>query len=133
MRIWFATLIVAALSLTAGPAAASTSASESGLVITAYTYDPVQPVTTEVSLRCEPTGGTHPDAEAACATLEQVDGDFDALIPLGMFCPEYFQPVAVEVVGKWRDRTVTFEHVYGNRCVAEDQSEGVFQLWRPAQ
>jgi hypothetical protein len=134
MRISFATLTVAALSLAAGPAAASAPASESALVITAYdAMDPLRPVIADVTLRCGPTGGSHPDAAGACATLAQVDGDFDALLSLGMFCPEYYAPVAVEVGGKWRDRTVTFEHEYGNRCVAEDQSEGVFQLWRPAQ
>ena len=132
-RILLIALAMGATSL-AATAMAGTPASESTLVITAYdALDPQLPVLAEVTLKCEPTGGSHPDAAGACATLEQVDGDFDALLSQGLFCPDYYAPVAVEVGGKWRDRTVTFEHEYGNRCFAEDQSEGVFQLWRPAQ
>lgn len=134
MRFSLAAIVVAGLSVTAGPARASTPAAESALVITAYdATNAARPVIAEVTLRCGPTGGSHPDAAGACATLEQVDGDFDALVPLGLFCPEYYAPVAVEVGGRWRDRAVTFEHEYGNRCFAEDQSEGVLQFWRPAQ
>src|SRR5882762_8088093 len=95
-RIAFAAV---ALCLTATtPAAASTAVSESSLVITVYdTLDPLRPVVREVTLKCGPTGGSHPDAEGACATLTQVDGDFDALLQLGLYCPEYYQPVLVEV------------------------------------
>jgi hypothetical protein len=121
------TLCAAALSVAAvavvvcgGPAEASLA--ESSLVITANDGAMI----TEVILRCGPAGGTHADAENACAALAGVDGDFDALPEQPVACLLIYQPVTVEVGGNWRNRVVRFERQYPNRCVAGAQSAGVF-------
>jgi hypothetical protein len=111
--------------------AAAVEPSRSTLVITAYdATDPSEPVIAEMTLKCEPTGGTHPRARRACATLESVDGNFDALEPLNQACILLYQPVIIEVGGNWRDRVVSFTREYPNLCVAGVESEGVFRFPR---
>lgn len=45
-------------------------------------------VTRTMTLTCAPTGGDHPDAAAACATLAAVGGDAFAPPPLDEMCTE---------------------------------------------
>jgi Subtilisin inhibitor-like len=119
-----------ALSGAVGPAAAAPA--RSTLVITAFdSYDPNDPnppTVAEMTLRCDPPGGSHPDPTRACATLKRVDGDVAALRPLPVACILIFQPVLVEVGGTWRGRPVSFQREYPNRCVAYAESEGVFRF-----
>lgn len=111
------------------PAGAATELSGASLVLTLYDgTDTFSPVLAEVTVKCDPTGGTHADAEGACETLEDVDGDLSALESLGLFCPMIFQPVTVEVGGNWREQVVRYEGEYPNRCVAFDESQGLFQF-----
>ena len=119
------------LCLAGAPAGAVQQPSESTLVITAYdgTIGAFGgELIAEVTLKCDPTGGSHIDAEATCATLDGVNGDLDALPPLDQLCPVIYQPVTIEVGGSWRGSVVSFEREYGNLCVAGDQSAGVFRF-----
>jgi hypothetical protein len=111
------------------PAAATEAGSASSLVITAYDgEDTSWPVGSEVTLKCEPTGGSHTEAEDACASLTEADGDLDALPDRELICPEVYQPVTVEVGGKWNDMVVEFERTYANLCFAFSESDGVFKF-----
>ena len=111
------------------PVGATAQPSESTLVITAWDSSGIiAEQIYEVILKCEPAGGTHVDAEEACATLDAVNGDFDALEPLPIACVLIYKPVYIEVGGNWRDRVVHFQHNYPNLCVAGAESDGVFKF-----
>lgn len=111
------------------PAAASTQPSESTLVITAWDSSGfIAEQIHEVVLKCEPAAGSHVDAANACATLNAVNGDFDALEPSGDVCILIYKPVYIEVGGNWRDRVVRFQHNYSNLCLAKVESAGVFSF-----
>ncbi|HET9144411.1 SSI family serine proteinase inhibitor [Actinophytocola sp.] len=90
--------------------------------------EPNRPLLDTVTLRCDPPGGTHPDAAWACAKLREVNGDLARLRPLGGPCTFIYQPVIVEVHGTWRGHPVQFLATYENRCVARDRSAGVFRF-----
>lgn len=112
------------------PAAATEQPSESTMVITVWDSSGIIATQiNEVVLKCEPAGGNHVDAEAACDTLTSVDGDFDELEPLPDACMLIYKPVYIEVGGNWRDRVVRFQHNYPNLCLAEIESRGVFSFW----
>lgn len=131
MRQWILSAVVAgaAASLVLSTPATATepsTLSEASLVLTAHAEADALTPPTEVTLTCGPAGGTHADAESACRALESVDGDFAALTSLGGLCPMIYQPVLVEVSGTWRGREVSHASRYPNRCVAFDESQGVF-------
>jgi hypothetical protein len=111
------------------PAGAAPQGSASSLVITAYNGEDVTwPVMAEVTLKCEPTGGSHTEAEEACGSIESVDGNLDELLDRQLICPEVYQPVTIEVGGNWNDMVVAFEHTYPNLCFAFSESDGVFEF-----
>lgn len=110
-----------------GSASALPEPSESTLVITAYDSTGLS-VVKEMTLKCNPTGGSHIDAHGACAALEEADGEFTSLRPLEIACTLEYQPVTIEVGGNWVDRVVHFDREYSNMCVAGAESEGVFRF-----
>ena len=111
------------------PVGATEQPSESNLVITAYDSSGfIAELIDEVVLKCEPAGGSHLDAVDACATLDSVDGDFEALRPQPIACVLIYKPVYIEVGGNWRDRVVRFQRNYPNLCVAGAESDGVFRF-----
>jgi hypothetical protein len=133
-------LLAAGLIATAGsvtPAAAAGSASPpSGASADAYSPTNLTITKTstwdvasnkQVTLRCEPTGGTHPTAEDACGKLIAVDGQFDKLARLGA-CPPVWRPVTVTVTGTWRLRPVSFTRTYSTDCEAGFASDNVFRF-----
>ncbi len=79
-----------------------------------------------VSLTCEPTGGSHPKRGDACDRLSEVDGKFDRIRVEPRACTLEYAPVDVSVIGKWRGEPVTYRTSYANRCVADNESAGVF-------
>ncbi|GAB3387873.1 SSI family serine proteinase inhibitor [Amycolatopsis echigonensis] len=83
---------------------------------------------TSASLTCEPTGGTHRHRDAACATLEAVNGDFSRISPRRQKCTMIYSPVDVTAQGSWRGTPVTYRATYPNKCAADSQSNGVFAL-----
>jgi hypothetical protein len=110
------------------PAGAVEQVSASSLVITAYggtsTADAMYE---ELTLQCDPAGGTHPDKDNVCAKLHEVDGNIDRLTPLpDTACLTIYQPVTVKVGGNWGRCVVHFERTYSNSCVARVESGGLF-------
>lgn len=85
--------------------------------------------TSTVSLTCQPSGGSHPQREHACAELAAVDGDFGRLKPHpATACTYLYQPVDVAADGKWRGKPVAFTAEYGNPCMAAVATNGVFRF-----
>lgn len=61
------------------------------------------------TLTCEPTGGDHPDADAACADLAEADEPF-APLPEDALCTElYGGPQTAVVRGSFRGQPVDLE------------------------
>jgi hypothetical protein len=122
-------LPAAAAGQASAPSAASSDASSlTSLTITkVHTYPEV--VSEQVTLRCEPTGGTHPTAEDACGKLLAVDGQFGEL-PLvpGFACPPVWRPVTVTVTGTWRLQPVSWSKRYSSECDAHVLSDNVFRF-----
>jgi hypothetical protein len=83
----------------------------------------------QVTLTCEPTGGTHPTAQAACDALIAVNGEFGKLPPVrGVACIALWDPVTVRVTGTWRLQPVSFTETYSNDCEAAVMSDNVFHF-----
>jgi hypothetical protein len=127
---------VALMSASVLPAAAAASAPvpSPATPLTNLTFTEVGtswagPVNKQVTLQCEPTGGTHPTAEDACTKLIAVDGRF-ALLPRaqGYGCGAVWMPVTVTVTGTWRLQPVYFTKTYGNDCEAAVGSNFVFRF-----
>src|SRR5687768_17340414 len=87
--VWAAAIAACALvgSGLATSASAFPKLSDSTLVITAYdSSSPGWLIVDEVTLKCDPAGGSHVSAEDACGTLHSVDGRFEDLDPLLIAC-----------------------------------------------
>lgn len=83
----------------------------------------------QVTLLCDPAGGTHPKPEDACAKITAVNGKLDQLPRAsGVGCPGVWLPVTVTVTGTWRLQPVSFSRTYGNECEAAVGSDFVFQF-----
>jgi hypothetical protein len=81
-----------------------------------------------VQLTCEPTGGSHPNADSACAEILAAHGDFDGLP--GEFeqtaCTMEYRPVTAVVDGTWRGEPVSWQSEYGNSCTLRNATGTVF-------
>lgn len=67
------------------------------------------------TLTCDPAGGDHPDAEAACRALDRLDDPF-APVPADTACTEiYGGPQTARVTGTYRGEPVdaTFDRTNG--------------------
>ncbi|MEU9890356.1 SSI family serine proteinase inhibitor [Sphaerisporangium sp. NPDC051011] len=72
------------------------------------------------SLKCAPTGGSHPAAEKACAMLRAIRGDLDKIRPRpGLVCTTEHDPYDVRIRGVYDGRPVVFAQRYANGCVLE--------------
>ncbi|MFI9816602.1 SSI family serine proteinase inhibitor [Saccharothrix variisporea] len=81
------------------------------------------------NLTCDPAGGSHPDAEAACKLLSDVDGDLNALEPEpGIACTMQYDPVTVRVSGRWRGKSQQFSATYENSCVMHAHTGPLFDF-----
>lgn len=86
-------------------------------------------VLAEVTLLCDPAGGTHPRASAACDSLSKVDGNFAELPPVvGAVCLNIYDPVTAVANGAYRGRPVEFVRTYSNRCDAGSSTDNVFKF-----
>ncbi|MBB4932113.1 hypothetical protein F4561_002933 [Lipingzhangella halophila] len=79
-------------------------------------------------LVCFPSGGTHPRAEEACATLDEAGGKFADLPAREGVCTLVYRPVTATAKGHWRGEPVNYEQTFGNSCLAADQTNGVFDF-----
>ncbi|MEU8970553.1 subtilase-type protease inhibitor [Streptomyces monashensis] len=115
----------------AAPGAAPSSLyAPSALVLTVGHGSEAATATPEraVTLSCAPTAsGTHPAADRACAELRGTGGDFNALKPAeGAWCTMLYNPVVVTVQGVWQGQRVSYERTFGNACVKDSITGGVF-------
>ncbi|MGI5251437.1 SSI family serine proteinase inhibitor [Actinacidiphila glaucinigra] len=70
----------------------------------------------EFDLRCDPVGGTHPEAPEACARLERLGGPVGPS-PHGTMCTMiYSGPQRATVRGSWRGRPVDARYDRSNGC-----------------
>jgi hypothetical protein len=79
-----------------------------------------------VDLRCEPSGGSHPNAREACDDLLRSDGDVQAVQDSDSLCTFEYQPVHVTAAGSWRGEHRSFDHVYPNACAMRVDTGSVF-------
>ncbi len=90
---------------------------------------PEGPATT-VELRCEPTGGTHPNATDACAELLAAQGDFGALQSqqAPQACTMEYRPMTAVAKGTWQGRKVVWENEFSNACTLRTSTGTVFRF-----
>lgn len=70
-----------------------------------------------VTLTCDPDGGTHPDAVAACDIVRQVGvGLPDMNLNPDVACTMQWDPITVSVDGHYHEALVQFTKTYGNAC-----------------
>jgi Subtilisin inhibitor-like len=75
------------------------------------------------TLTCGPTGGTHPDAQAACAALAQVKSPF-APVAGGIMCPMVASgPQIATITGTWHGQKVSARYSRTNGCQTERWSK----------
>ncbi|MEU5877720.1 SSI family serine proteinase inhibitor [Spirillospora sp. NPDC047279] len=77
-----------------------------------------------VTLTCQPTGGTHPDAEAACADLIKANGVIERIPPGGGYCQPVERRVVASATGLWNGRLVSYERSFTNDCYARIATGG---------
>lgn len=106
----------------------SRSVLPSNLILSIYSGQNTYPggLLSQAILTCDPDGGTHPHASAACDALRSVDGNIDALPIDPIFCPLYYRPVTATAWGFWHGRLVTFQRTYGNSCELHRATKAVF-------
>ncbi|MCA1188474.1 MULTISPECIES: SSI family serine proteinase inhibitor [unclassified Saccharopolyspora] len=121
-------LLAATAVLVLTPATAGAAATQSDLTLTIAAKDRAELPRT-VSLRCEPVGGSHPNAAAACDSLTTAGGDFEQLgqAHTGQ-CTMELKPVVGTAHGTWQGRPVHFEKEFGNQCVAASAAGAVFDF-----
>ena len=84
-------------------------------------------------LRCDPVGGDHPHAAAACHDITVAAGDFDRLPgdPVRGVCQAGFalyDPVTVSATGVWDGATVDYRKTFSNQCRLRLNTGPVFDL-----
>lgn len=69
------------------------------------------------TLACQPPGGDHPRAEAACRALETAQRDPFAPVPKGMLCTQvYGGPLTATITGTWRGANVNASYRRTDGC-----------------
>ncbi|MEV4646345.1 SSI family serine proteinase inhibitor [Saccharopolyspora sp. NPDC049357] len=82
-----------------------------------------------VVLECDPTGGDHPRAFAACDELKAADGrfqDLDAESSSSKSCTKERRSVSASVQGFWKDRQVSYQSSNINLCELQRSTGSVF-------
>lgn len=73
---------------------------------------------TRWTLRCQPAGGTEPDAPTACKTLQSVKDPFGPL-PKGIMCPMIVAgSKSAKITGTWHGKPVNVTMVDGGCWLA---------------
>jgi hypothetical protein len=118
----------AALALLSPVPAAAAEAPRAALRLTLTPADGGASGARSVTLRCGPTGGTHPRAEAACAELSRSNGMIGHAPDPGAACTMIYAPVVATARGHWDGRPVRFRAEYANRCIMAAQTGTVFRF-----
>lgn len=91
----------------------------------------------QVTLTCDPMGGTHPNPVSACTKLESTDGDFPSLernlntSELKFDCSMAYKPVTVTAHGTWKGKSVHYNATYRNDCSAVIDTSNLFNIIKP--
>jgi len=125
LKLLVAPAAVLALIGAAGPAQAAPGSPS--FILTIHSGETVSgPILAQVTLTCQPPGGTHPHPQAACQALQSVGYDFSLLPPVqGRVCPDIFVPVTVEAKAPTGLKDL-FVKTYPNRCFAALYTDDVF-------
>ncbi|MFI8518822.1 subtilase-type protease inhibitor [Streptomyces sp. NPDC085481] len=107
--------------ITSAQAAPSSLYPPSALVLTIGKGEKASTATVvrAVTLTCSPAaGGTHPDAESACAEMTAAGGDFRQVTKStgDRPCTREWDPVTVTGDGVWQGKRVSWSARYGNTC-----------------
>lgn len=106
------------------PLAGTAAAADGELTMT---VTPEYRAASVLTLTCNPDGGDHPNADAACAEIEAVDGDFSALPgEPGLLCTYVYDPVTVTATGSWRGQEVNYQQTFPNTCELIRETGSVF-------
>ncbi|MGD6746996.1 SSI family serine proteinase inhibitor [Streptomyces sp. BH106] len=82
-----------------------------------------------VLLNCAPKpSGHHPYAAEACAALDAVGGDLDALPVEQQICTKQYDPVTVAATGTYRGKAITWHKTFGNACEMNASTGHVFRF-----
>jgi Subtilisin inhibitor-like len=83
-----------------------------------------------VELTCEPAGGTHPNANRACAEILAAQGDFDALPgdPDQVACTMEYRPTTAAVEGTWDGEHIVWQREFSNDCTLHSATGAVFRF-----
>lgn len=111
----------------AAPATAGSSARGDHLYLMVTTGDGRSSDTRGTLLLCDPPQG-HSRAAEACAQLDSVGGDIDALPPAHVYCPMLYAPVTAQADGEWNGRPVEYHRTFSNGCVMRARTGAVFAL-----
>ena len=110
-----AAFLLCLTTLVAGCAGPSVSTGGSDLTIV---YDEGRGgVVTTWTLTCDPLGGSHPDAEAACKALTQNATSALPAVPADQVCTQNIGgPQTASVTGRWNDADVDSRFTLANGC-----------------
>ena len=129
-RTLLLTALLTAASVPAGVAHAAPDAAErSAFTLSVGPKNGVETPRTTL-LSCDPAGGTHPRADAACASLRDAGGDFHRLSQnhAATPCPMVLKPVVATAHGNWQGKPVHFRQEFGNECVAAAKLGAVYDF-----
>jgi hypothetical protein len=88
------------------------------------------PASRTVVLRCDPPGGTHPNAAEACAEVAKTNGDLKQL-PASTnprACFMIYAPVTVSAQGNYHGQAMRFSAQFPNTCVMRDKTGSIFDF-----
>ncbi|MDH6136496.1 hypothetical protein P3T37_005924 [Kitasatospora sp. MAA4] len=78
-------------------------------------------------LICHPTGGDHPQVQAACEALDAASGNLNRLAgTTGTLCYHLSQPVTASATGSWAGLPVQWQQTFGNSCELRTKTAPVF-------
>lgn len=79
-------------------------------------------------LSCDPTSGSHRNADKACGQLRSANGNFSQLSASTQPCILLYQPVTARAVGQWEGKRVNWKRVFGNSCALHAATGWVFRF-----
>ncbi|QQQ78793.1 hypothetical protein IOD16_10320 [Saccharothrix sp. 6-C] len=114
--------VTAALGAVLAPTATAAPTTE----LTISVHDPLGPVAREYRLTCDPDGGTHPRARAACDAIRTSPGTIEPPPPTANCYDRVFGPQRAEVSGLLAGVEVAASFSRVNSC-----EEDRWQAWLP--
>ena len=120
--------LAAAVAPSSAQAASAPERHRTYLVLTIGYGENTDNVDRSATLRCEPSGGSHPQAVQACQELQAVDGQIAAIPERDGFCTKEYNPVTVTAAGWWRGERIRYRETYSNPCVMRLHTGTLFQF-----